>query len=109
MPYKTAIGPIYDAASSRRRWTRRSRCRLGRIWNSAARVSQNNGQLPAASACAAFEVAGGILNEKADLRFENDGSGGHQRRRAGDGAGPPHDLSRVIAKRLGIDIRPRSS
>ncbi len=55
--------------------------------------------------CCFLEVAGGILNEKADLRFEADGTAAIRVGVQAMGQGHQTTFPRVIAKRLGIDIR----
>ena len=83
------------AASSRRRWTRRSRWPTGRASRRRRAASERAGRLRGIGMCCFLEVAGGILDEVVDLRFEADGRVRAAHRRAGDGAGAPHDLRAV--------------
>ena len=74
MPYKTPNGPIYDSGE------------FGAVmdkalalsdWSGFAKrraLSRKAGRLRGIGMCCFLEVAGGILNEAADLRFEADGT-----------------------------------
>ncbi len=65
-------------------------------WNGFARAArgfaQRAGKLRGIGIGCFLEVAGGILDETADLRFEADGKVALRHRRAGDGAGASIDL-----------------
>ncbi len=54
--------------------------------------------------CCFLEVAGGILDEKADLRFDDDGKVAIRLGVQAMGQGHLSTLPRVVANRLGIDV-----
>ena len=103
MPYQTANGPIYDSGEFEARWTGRCTRRLEGIFR-APRRSHKAGMLRGIGICCFLEVAGGILNEKADLRFEPDGTAAIRLGVQAMGQGHLSTLPRVVAKRLGVSI-----
>jgi carbon-monoxide dehydrogenase large subunit len=104
MPYQTANGPIYDSGEF-------EKCMDKALaladWNGFPKrrdQSRAEGKLRGIGICCFLEVAGGILNEKADLRFEADGSAAIRLGVQAMGQGHLSTLPRVVAQRLGIDI-----
>ena len=75
MPYKTPNGPIYDSGEFEAVDGQGARARrLEGLQQARAAASRRDGKLRGIGMCCFLEVAGGILNEKADLRFEADGT-----------------------------------
>jgi carbon-monoxide dehydrogenase large subunit len=67
-------------------------------------ASKKTGKLRGLGLCCFLEVAGGILNEKADLRFGADGTVAIHVGAQAMGQGHLTTLPRVIAKKLGVDV-----
>ena len=70
MPYRTPNGPVYDSGEFE---AAMDKALALADWKGFARrraASRRNGKLRGIGLCCFLEVAGGILNEKADLRFE---------------------------------------
>ena len=104
MPYQTAIGPIYDSGEFEALMDKALEMSDWSGFAKRREKSREAGKLRGIGMCCFLEVAGGILNEKADLRFEADG---HVALRVGVqamGQGHLTTFPRVIAKRLGIDV-----
>lgn len=104
MPYQTAIGPIYDSGEFE---ALMEKALALSDWSGFAQrreTSQEKGLLRGIGMCCFLEVAGGILNEKADLRFDADGTAAIRLGVQAMGQGHLTTFPRVIAKRLGIDI-----
>jgi carbon-monoxide dehydrogenase large subunit len=103
MPYKTPNGPIYDSgdfaalldqALERADWDGFSARRT---------ASERNGKLRGIGIGCFLEVAGGILDETVDLRFEHDGKVALRTGAQAMGQGHLSTFVPLIAKRLGID------
>ena len=92
MPYKTPNGPIYDCGEFEAAMDKALALADWKGFAKRRAASRKNGKLRGIGMCCFLEVAGGILNEKADLRFERR-QGGDPARRAGDGAGASLDLA----------------
>ena len=78
--------------------------RLERASTSAAAKRAGRGKLRGIGMCCFLEVAGGILNEKADLRFEADGSVAIRLGVQAMGQGHLSTLPGILAQRLGVPI-----
>jgi carbon-monoxide dehydrogenase large subunit len=105
MPYQTAIGPIYDSGEFEAAMDQALKLSDWSGFPGRRDASRKNGLLRGIGMCCFLEVAGGILNEKADLRFEHDGTAAIRVGVQAMGQGHLTTFPRVIAKRLGIDIR----
>ena len=105
MPYQTAIGPIYDSGEFEALMDRALQMSNWSGFSDRRAASHKAGLLRGIGICCFLEVAGGILNEKADLRFEPDGTAAIRLGVQAMGQGHLSTLPRVVAKRLGIDIR----
>ena len=104
MPYQTAIGPIYDSGEFE---ALMDKALTLSDWSGFAKrreAARAKGLLRGIGMCCFLEVAGGILNEKADLRFDADGTAAIRVGVQAMGQGHQTTFPRVIAKRLGIDI-----
>ena len=103
MPYKTAIGPIYDSgdfaalldkALAKADWS-------GFPGRRAA--TEREGRLRGIGICCFLEVAGGILEESVDLRFQTAGMVAVRTGVQAMGQGHLSTFVPLVAKRLGID------
>lgn len=104
MPYQTPNGPIYDSGEFEKCM---DKALLLGDWNGFEKrraESKANGKLRGIGMCCFLEVAGGILNEKADLRFDPDGTAAIRLGVQAMGQGHLSTLPKVVADRLGIDI-----
>ena len=104
MPYQTAIGPIYDSGEFEASMDKALKLSDWCGFDARRVESRRNGLLRGIGMCCFLEVAGGILNEKSDLRFEADGTAAVRVGVQAMGQGHLTTFPRVIAKRLGIDI-----
>jgi len=103
MPYKTPNGPIYDSGEFE---AAMDKALALADWKGFAKrrvASRRNGRLRGIGMCCFLEVAGGILNEKADLRFE-DGKAAIRLGVQAMGQGHLSTLPRIVAKQLGIAV-----
>jgi carbon-monoxide dehydrogenase large subunit len=105
MPYQTSIGPIYDSGEFEAVMEKALKLSDWAGFADRRDASRKMGLLRGIGMCCFLEVAGGILNEKADLRFEADGTAAIRVGVQAMGQGHLSTLPRVVAKRLGIDIR----
>ena len=71
MPYKTPNGPIYDSGEFEAAMDKALALADWKGFDKRRAASRRNGRLRGIGMCCFLEVAGGILNEKADLRFED--------------------------------------
>jgi carbon-monoxide dehydrogenase large subunit len=103
MPYKTPNGPIYDSGEFEAAMDKALALSDWKGFNKRRAVSKKNGKLRGIGMCCFLEVAGGILNEKADLRFE-DGKAAIRLGVQAMGQGHLSTLPRIVARQLGIDV-----
>jgi carbon-monoxide dehydrogenase large subunit len=104
MPYRTPNGPIYDSGDFA---TVMDKALAQADWQGFAarrRASKKAGKLRGIGIGCFLEVAGGILNERADLRFEADGKVAIRLGVQAMGQGHLSTLPRVVAARLGVDV-----
>jgi carbon-monoxide dehydrogenase large subunit len=104
MPYQTAIGPIYDSGEFEALMDKALTLSDWSGFGKRREAARAKGLLRGIGMCCFLEVAGGILNEKADLRFDADGTAAIRVGVQAMGQGHQTTFPRVIAKRLGIDI-----
>lgn len=103
MPYKTPNGPIYDSGEFQRIL---EKAQAFADWNGFAerrRASERNGKLRGIGIGCFLEVAGGILDETVDLRFEPDGKVALRTGAQAMGQGHLSTFVPLVAQRLGID------
>jgi carbon-monoxide dehydrogenase large subunit len=103
MPYKTPNGPIYDSGEFRKIL---DQAQSLADWNGFAkrrRASQRNGKLRGIGVGCFLEVAGGILDEVVDLRFDTDGKVALHTGAQAMGQGHLSTFVPLVARRLGID------
>ena len=103
MPYKTPNGPIYDSGEFEAAMDKALTLADWKGFNQRRAASRRNGRLRGIGMCCFLEVAGGILNEKADLRFE-DGKAAIRLGVQAMGQGHLSTLPRIVARQLGIDV-----
>ena len=104
MPYTTPNGPIYDSGEFE---TILDKALAAADWAGFAgrrKISRKAGKLRGIGMCCFLEVAGGILNEKADLRFEADGTAAIRLGVQAMGQGHLSTLPLIVAGKLGIDV-----
>ena len=105
MPYRTPNGPIYDSGEFETIMDRALTLADWPGFKKRRAASRKRGKLRGIGMCCFLEVAGGILNEKADLRFEADGTAAIRLGVQAMGQGHLSTLPKVVAGRLGIDVR----
>ena len=103
MPYKTPNGPIYDSGEFEAAMDKALALSDWKGFGKRRAVSRRNGRLRGIGMCCFLEVAGGILNEKADLRFA-DGKAAIRLGVQAMGQGHLSTLPRIVARQLGIDV-----
>jgi carbon-monoxide dehydrogenase large subunit len=103
MPYRTPNGPIYDSGEFEAAMDEALALSDWKGFNRRRAASRRAGKLRGIGICCFLEVAGGILNEKADLRFE-DGKVAIRLGVQAMGQGHLSTLPRIVAQQLGIDI-----
>jgi aerobic carbon-monoxide dehydrogenase large subunit len=103
MPYKTPNGPIYDSGEFEAAMDKALELSDWKGFNKRRAASRKAGKLRGIGMCCFLEVAGGILNEKADLRFE-DGKAAIRLGVQAMGQGHLSTLPRIVARQLGIDV-----
>ena len=104
LPYKTPNGPTYDSGDFE---TIMDKALALADWGGFGKrrlASRKRGKLRGIGMCCFLEVAGGILNEKADLRFESDGTTAIRLGVQAMGQGHLSTLPRIIAGKLGIAV-----
>ena len=104
MPYKTPNGPIYDSGEFEAAMDKALALADWAGFAKRRALSRKNKKLRGIGMCCFLEVAGGILNEKADLRFEPDGTVAIRLGVQAMGQGHLSTLPAIIAKRLGIAV-----
>ena len=104
MPYKTPNGPIYDSGEFEAIMDKALALADANGFAKRRAAARKAGKLRGMGLCCFLEVAGGILDEKADLRFEQDGRVAIRLGVQAMGQGHLSTLPRVVANRLGIDI-----
>jgi carbon-monoxide dehydrogenase large subunit len=104
IPYRTPNGPIYDSGEFEASMDKALALADWKGFGKRRTVSRGNGKLRGIGMCCFLEVAGGILNEKADLRFEADGSVTIRLGVQAMGQGHLSTLPGILAKRLGVPV-----
>jgi carbon-monoxide dehydrogenase large subunit len=103
MPYKTPNGPIYDSGEFQ---PILEKAQALADWNGFPKrrqTSERNGKLRGIGIGCFLEVAGGILDETVDLRFEPDGKVALRTGVQAMGQGHLSTFVPLLARRLGID------
>jgi carbon-monoxide dehydrogenase large subunit len=103
MPYKTPNGPIYDSGEFRRILEKAQTLSDWKGFAKRRRASQRNGKLRGIGIGCFLEVAGGILDETVDLRFEADGKVALRTGAQAMGQGHLSTFVPLVARQLGVD------
>jgi carbon-monoxide dehydrogenase large subunit len=103
MPYKTPNGPIYDSGEFRKILEKAQSFADWKGFARRRRASQRMGRLRGIGVGCFLEVAGGILDETVDLRFEADGKVALRTGAQAMGQGHLSTFVALVARRLGID------
>ena len=103
MPYKTPNGPIYDSGEFQAILEKAQELADWKGFAKRRRASQRNGKLRGIGIGCFLEVAGGILDETVDLRFEADGKVALRTGAQAMGQGHLSTFVPLLARRLGID------
>lgn len=103
MPYKTPNGPIYDGGEFEPILKKAQALADWHSFPARRQASERNGQLRGIGIGCFLEVAGGILDETVDLRFEPDGKVALRTGAQAMGQGHLSTFVLLVAQRLGID------
>ncbi|MGE0715250.1 MAG: xanthine dehydrogenase family protein molybdopterin-binding subunit [Alphaproteobacteria bacterium] len=104
MPYRTAVGPIYDSGEFAAILDKALALADWQDFPARRRASEAAGKLRGIGLCCFLEVAGGILDETADLRFEADGVVALRIGAQAMGQGHLSTFPRLLAARLGVPV-----
>ena len=105
MPYKTPNGPIYDSGEFQPILEKAQALADWKGFAERRKASERNGKLRGIGIGCFLEVAGGILDETVDLRFEPDGKVALRTGAQAMGQGHLSTFVPLLAQRLGIDPR----
>jgi carbon-monoxide dehydrogenase large subunit len=103
MPYKTPNGPIYDSGEFRAILDRAQTLADWKGFAKRRRESRREGRLRGIGVGCFLEVAGGILDETVDLRFEPDGKVALRTGAQAMGQGHLSTFVSLVVRRLGVD------
>lgn len=103
MPYNTPNGPIYDSGEFRQILEKAQALADWKSFAKRRRDSRRNGKLRGIGIGCFLEVAGGILDEAVDLRFEANGKVALHTGVQAMGQGHLSTFVPLVARRLGID------
>ena len=103
MPYKTPNGPIYDSGEFRAILQKAQMLADWKGFSKRRRVSERSGKLRGIGIGCFLEVAGGILDETVDLRFEPGGKVALHTGAQAMGQGHLSTFVPLVAQRLGVD------
>lgn len=102
MPYRTANGQVYDSGEFEAVLDKALALADWAGFPQRRAASERAGRLRGIGLCCFLEVAGGILEETVDLRFEADGTVALRTGVQAMGQGHASTLPRVVAARLGL-------
>ena len=105
MPYRAANGQVYDSGEFEAVLDKALALADWKGFPARRAASARAGRLRGIGLCCFLEVAGGILDETVDLRFESDGTVALRTGVQATGQGHRSTYPRLIAARLGIDPR----
>ncbi len=103
MPYKTPNGPIYDSGEFQPILEKAQALADWKGFPARRKASGRNGKLRGIGIGCFLEVAGGILDETVDLRFEPDGKVALRTGVQAMGQGHLSTFVPLVAKKLGVD------
>src|SRR5262245_13114421 len=104
MPYRTPNGPVYDSGDFPALLDRTLGLADWRGFPARRAAAERAGRLRGIGICCFLEVAGGILDETVDLRFEADRTVALRTGAQAMGQGHLSTFVPLIARRLGIDL-----
>ena len=104
MPFKTVNGPTYDSGEFEAAMDKALALADWKGFAARRKASEARGQLRGIGLCCFLEVAGGILDEKLDLRFEADGKVSVRTGAQAMGQGHLSVFPPLIAGRLGVGV-----
>lgn len=104
MPYAAANGQVYDSGEFEAVMDKALALSDWTSFENRRQASQQDGKLRGIGMCCFLEVAGGILEEPADLRFSDDGIVSIHVGAQDIGQGHLSTYPRLVADRLGIDV-----
>jgi aerobic carbon-monoxide dehydrogenase large subunit len=104
MPYKTVNGPIYDSGEFQAVLDKALALSGWQGFAARRAASEAKGKLRGIGLCCFLEVAGGILDEVADLRFEKDGCVALRIGVQAMGQGHLTTFPPLVAKKLGVPL-----
>ena len=103
MPYKTPNGPVYDSGEFEQVLKKAQALADWNGFPARRKTSERNGKLRGIGIGCFLEVAGGILDETVDLRFEPDGKVALRIGVQAMGQGHLSTFVPLVAQKLGID------
>jgi len=104
MPYRTPVGPIYDSGDFGPIVSRAVELADWPGFAARKAAAQARGRLRGIGMCCFLEVAGGILDETADLRFEADGKVALRTGVQAMGQGHLSTFPPIVAAKLGVKV-----
>ena len=104
MPYAAPNGQVYDSGEFEAVMDKALALSDWNGFDNRRRQSESRGRLRGIGICCFLEVAGGILEEPADLRFHDDGTVSLHTGAQAIGQGHLATFPKLIADRLGIDV-----
>lgn len=104
MPYSAPNGQVYDSGEFEAVMDKALGLAAWKSFGARRAQSARAGKLRGIGMCCFLEVAGGILEEPADLRFSDDGTVSLHTGAQALGQGHLATFPRLIARRLGIDV-----
>lgn len=104
MPYAASNGQVYDSGEFEKIMDKAIHLSSWNGFESRRLASIHSGKLRGIGMCCFLEVAGGILEEPADLRFSDDGIVSIHIGAQDIGQGHLSTYPALIARRLGIDV-----
>ncbi len=104
MPYAAPNGQVYDSGEFEQVMDKALELSQWHSFEQRRQDSQQSGKLRGIGICCFLEVAGGILEEPADLRFGDDGTVRIHIGAQDIGQGHLATYPTLIARRLGIDV-----
>ncbi|MBI4610535.1 MAG: xanthine dehydrogenase family protein molybdopterin-binding subunit [Candidatus Rokubacteria bacterium] len=104
MPYRAANGQLYDSGEFEAVMDKALALADWKGFPARRAASERAGRLRGIGLCCFLEVAGGILDETVDLRFEEDGTIALRTGVQAMGQGHLSTFPRLVATRLGVDV-----
>lgn len=103
MPYRAPTGQVYDSGEFEAVLEKALALADWKGFPARRAASARAGRLRGIGLCCFLEVAGGILDETVDLRFEDDGTVALRTGVQALGQGHQSTFPRLVAQRLGVD------